>query len=333
MELLRVSHLPNRRKAIFTDISKTPTLTAELWQELLVHLGRIHHNLVTRGGYRIASASSAARPSSAPDPRSIPVRSADIFRPATKPQSSLQLALKNVLDGPVRAPPQPVLKVQQLGRMAQVEAGKKAEEVQKQVMGRIEATPVGATVLSEAKGWNKAMWSWVGEQWVTRTVQRSLPEVLLAKRIIESKILLYQHRDTSLSLQVLATLAVASIEEDTYGQVQNLLPGTLEAIIRFRSAIVSLGSEMLGQANMMGSAGPTASTRAQASLDSAISSRWPSSNSSMGLLLVWQCTDSITVCDDGVKKIAEGFGSSLAAFKFPPSIAVELSEICRVEEK
>jgi nucleoporin NDC1 len=199
MELLRVAHIPARRQAIFTDISKTPTLTTELWQELLIQLGHIRHTTVTRGGSLVASAaptSSSAR--RAPDARTIPVRSADIFRPASKPPSTLQTALKTVLDGPIRAPPQPVLKVQQLGRMAQEEAGKKVEEVQQQVLGRIEAIPVGATVLSEAKGWNQALWSWVGREWARRSIQRSLPEIVLAQRIIEGKSFRYTARSSAI---------------------------------------------------------------------------------------------------------------------------------------
>jgi len=47
-------------------------------------------------------------------------------------------------------------------------------------------------------------------------------------------------------------LSVASLEEDTYGHVQHVLPATLEAIIRFRSSIVALESELLAQAGSLG---------------------------------------------------------------------------------
>jgi hypothetical protein len=50
------------------------------------------------------------------------------------------------------------------------------------------------------------------------------------------------------------TLAVASIDEDTYGYVQHLLPGTMEAIVRFRSAVISLENELLGRTSSLGRA-------------------------------------------------------------------------------
>jgi hypothetical protein len=54
------------------------------------------------------------------------------------------------------------------------------------------------------------------------------------------------------SVLVLATLAVASIEEDTYGHVQHVLPVILESIVRIRSSILSFQSEALGQATLLG---------------------------------------------------------------------------------
>lgn len=51
---------------------------------------------------------------------------------------------------------------------------------------------------------------------------------------------------------VIATLTVASAEEDTYGHVQQVLPATLEAIIRFRSTVASFQSELLAQSALLG---------------------------------------------------------------------------------
>lgn len=63
------------------------------------------------------------------------------------------------------------------------------------------------------------------------------------------------HReDLSLTLlpTVFATLAVSSIEEDTYGYVQQVLPATMEAIVRYRSALVSLQNELVMAASSLG---------------------------------------------------------------------------------
>jgi len=51
---------------------------------------------------------------------------------------------------------------------------------------------------------------------------------------------------------VFATLAVASAEEDKYGHVQGVLPSTLEAIVRLRSALFSLESELLAKSSALG---------------------------------------------------------------------------------
>ncbi len=57
---------------------------------------------------------------------------------------------------------------------------------------------------------------------------------------------------TSPGLPVFATLAVASTEEDTYGHVQQVLPATLEAIVRFRSSVASFESELVAQSVLLG---------------------------------------------------------------------------------
>ena len=66
-------------------------------------------------------------------------------------------------------------------------------------------------------------------------------------------------------------LCVASLEEDVYGHVQHVLPATLEAIIRFRSGIVSLESELLSQASSIGRPGQAAATSVKQTLSSYIS--------------------------------------------------------------
>ena len=53
---------------------------------------------------------------------------------------------------------------------------------------------------------------------------------------------------------VLVVLSVASIEEDTYGNVQQVLPAILEAIVRFREAIFALEVQLLAQTRLLGPA-------------------------------------------------------------------------------
>jgi nucleoporin NDC1 len=68
-------------------------------------------------------------------------------------------------------------------------------------------------------------------------------------------------------------LSVASLEEDTYGHVQHVLPATLEAIVRFRSSIVALESELLAQAGSLGKPSQVAGDQVKEILSSYIGSK------------------------------------------------------------
>ena len=270
MELIRVVQLPARRKAIFADITRppTPTLTHEIWQELLLHLGRVHYTLVTRGGSRSFSAPAASQAAVTPDPRSISVKQADIFRPVVKQKSSYGLSL---LDGPIRAvPPQPVTQLVQATRQIESKAVAQAKQVQNEVVGRIEATPMGHTVLGEADGWTDAVYSWMGLEWAGRSIGQSLPDMDLARLVLDSTLWCVRAEPVLRPDAVFATLAVASTEEDTYGHVQQVLPATLEAIIRFRSSLVSFENELLGQATLLGRAQGAAGNEVKRQLGPAI---------------------------------------------------------------
>jgi hypothetical protein len=116
------------------------------------------------------------------------IKQADIFRPVVKQKSTLSLALQNVLDGPIRpTPPTPVAKVGEAAMIVRQRAVKSAEDVQAQVVGRIEATPLGNKVVSEAKGWSARTHAWVGRTWATRRFDGVLPDVELALWIIDSE--------------------------------------------------------------------------------------------------------------------------------------------------
>lgn len=67
-------------------------------------------------------------------------------------------------------------------------------------------------------------------------------------------------------------LSVASLEEDTYGHVQHVLPATMEAIVRFRSGIVSLEAELVAQASALGKSSQTAAAQVKEILSSYIAS-------------------------------------------------------------
>ncbi|KGB74784.2 hypothetical protein CNBG_0622 [Cryptococcus deuterogattii R265] len=290
MELLRVISIPRCRKIFFDDISKSPSLISQLCQELLLQFGNVHHVLVSRGATSKPQSSQSSPVASSTisttaDERKIPVRQADIFRPLAKPKSTINL--KSVLDGPIQAStPSPVVKLTQAGTLAI----KHVESVQDQVVGRIEGNPVGDAIVSEAKGARKNVNEWAGKEWGRRSVRSVLGEVLVAQRVIE----------------ILVILSVASIEEDTYGNVQQVLPAILEAIVRFRDAIFALEAQLLVQTRLLGPAQSGAVDEIKKDLHVAISS-----------------------CDKAVKRIADIFGQSLSAFKFPPSVAYGLGEICK----
>ncbi|OCF30604.1 hypothetical protein I316_07732 [Kwoniella heveanensis BCC8398] len=285
MELLRISHIPAKRKIIFDDISKSP-LALELWQALLLQLGQVHSNL--SGSSSTSSTPSAPSRPSAPDPRAIPVKQGDIFRPVTKQKSGYSLS--SVLDGPIRSvPPEPVAKVTELGAVAV----KRAEEVQGQVIGKIQATPVGGAVLSEAKGYRASIEGWMGEEWARRGLRVSnagVEEWLIAQRIID----------------IVTTLSIASIEEDTYGHVQQVLPASLEGIVRIRAALGFVEARLNAQIGIL-----------------------PGGRDGAAVVISGQVGSARAACDASIKRIAEAFGSSMGAFRFPPSIAQTLGEICR----
>ncbi len=57
---------------------------------------------------------------------------------------------------------------------------------------------------------------------------------------------------------VIVTIAVASLEEDTYGYIQRVLPGTLELIVRHRAELISTRAELLAGSASLGSSAPAA---------------------------------------------------------------------------
>ena len=119
---------------------------------------------------------------------------------------------------------------------------------------------------------------------------------------------------------VFVVLSVASLEEDIYGHVQHVLPATLEAIIRFRGSIVALESELLAQAGTIGKPGQVAGEQVKEILSAYIGGEPDDPGRT-------QLTNP--VCENGIRRISEGYGTSMSAFRFPPSIASALGEICK----
>jgi len=188
MELLRIVHIQDKRKVIFADTATNsqPDLTTAIWQELLIHLGRINQSIITRGGTRSLSRpiTSATRPPSS-DTRAIPLQSGAIFRPAIKQGSGIQSMFKNVLDGPIQpVPPQIANKAKQIEGIVE----KQTEKAAQGALEWVERKPVSGPVLKNSASWlDSRVWSQLGREWARRNVVLCLGDMVLAQRIIESE--------------------------------------------------------------------------------------------------------------------------------------------------
>ncbi|ODN95784.1 hypothetical protein L198_04402 [Cryptococcus wingfieldii CBS 7118] len=286
MELLRVAHIPASRKALFDNISRSPIPVLALWQDLLLHFGTVHHTLITRGS--ISRPLTPAQPSTPSSAHAIPIKQGDIFRPQPKAKSS-SFNLKAAFDGPIRpsAPPPAVAEnISKVGDLAKKRIG----EAQGMALGRIEATGVGASFVGEARVARRDVHEWAGREWARRSVRVVLGDAVIVQRVID----------------IMVLLAGASIQEDTYGNVQQVLPSTLEAIVRFRDAVKLFELELVGKARVLG----------------------PAQESGLGEIKE-SLGEIVTYCEDSVRKVAADFGQSLGAFRFPPVIAHSLGEICK----
>lgn len=190
MELLRISQKPQSRQALFNSSSKTQPSILAIWEELLLHLGRAHHTLITRGGARLQSSTPTSQPAPVRDAHTVQIRQANIFRPASAPKSSgISSTIQSALEGPVQStPPAIVARVQGAASNVAGQAESKAIEWSGEVMGRVEKSEAGGKVLKEARGFWARLGSWVGGAWVDRHIQASLPEVVIIDRIMESEL-------------------------------------------------------------------------------------------------------------------------------------------------
>lgn len=189
MELLRVSNNKTRRQALFSGTSKGQPPILSVWEDLLLHLGRAHQTLISRGGSRQSPSAPASRPAPVQDSHTVQVRQANIFRPASLPKTSgLTATIQSALEGPVQAAPPAILgKAQNLALDVKGKAEVKAVEWKEEVVGRVAGTEVGGTVIKEAKGVLAGLGEWVGAEWADRQVRTSIPEPVTLERILDSE--------------------------------------------------------------------------------------------------------------------------------------------------
>ena len=326
MELLRISHDPARRKTIFADISKQPVLTHELWQSLLLHLGAAHQALSTRGGLGPRPAAPAAPSRPIQDSHTIALKSGDIFRPVVQKRSPFSSVVQHVLDGPPQQNPaiaQAVVRTEEAVRKAETVALGQIKGRTEQVIGRIEGTEVGQQVFNEARGWLDGMNDWSGREWAVRQVDGAVPDPTKIRWIVDSE--LSRPRWTIADPSVLATLAVASADEDSYGHVQQVLPATLEAFVRLRSSAIGLEKELVTRAVSVGRGEKTAA-------DESVTRLKPIYRCEYTCHFARQSADHGSACETAIQRIIERFGPSLAVFRFPPAIASALTEISQMNQ-
>lgn len=185
MELMRVARIPTRRQAIFGDLSTHPVFVHQLFEALLLQLGKRYTTISTRGGLRTAAKAAAPVKPSGPDPRALQVKQADIFRPTVKANSAIGSTLQNVLDGPVIAPPSWAAKVDPsvVGpkALAQVEGAASG------AVKMIEGKPYGDRVVVEGRGLLKSLYAWTGREWARTNVATCLPDPMTIAWIVDGE--------------------------------------------------------------------------------------------------------------------------------------------------
>ncbi|KII85644.1 hypothetical protein PLICRDRAFT_178687 [Plicaturopsis crispa FD-325 SS-3] len=292
-ELLALS--PAERAVIFTEQKYNPGLWNVLVREALGVLGRDWRLFVAKGKPPAPDAAPASAPSPAlKGPQTAaptPLIEKQIFKPGTgSPLRSVldSLAADGQVAGAVpelfRSVPVPA-EAKKVEEEVKKEVGVVAQEV-KRVVDRVKnvGTSFGTSALGEE--WN----AWWGRERVDR-----IAEVCLPNRELDI-----------LVVRVLAQLTCASLEEDRYGVVQRDIPRILEAFLKFLDALEQYQLE-LGE-------------KVSAAGEGAEKERIQEEAARAGLIL-GNLSDALK---EGVASIVRTFGSGLAAFKFPSSIARKL---------
>jgi len=186
MELMRVARIPARRQAIFGDLSTHPVFVHQLFEALLLQLGKRYTTISTRGGLRPAVKAAAPVMPTGPDPRALQVKQADIFRPTVKANSAIGSTLQNVLDGPVIAPPAWAAKVDPSVVGPKVLG--QVEGVASEAVKMIEGKPYGDKVIVEGRGVLKSLYAWTGREWARNNVAICLPDPMVVSWIIDGEL-------------------------------------------------------------------------------------------------------------------------------------------------
>lgn len=266
-----------------------PALTHEIYKALLLSLGDSYAALSFRPAPR------APKTAPAPDSHSISLKSADIFKPARK--TGLQALVTSVLDSKPTPTPPVVL-----------EAAKSVHAVEKAVAKRVEApvvaaeqwaesAPILGPVFSSVRLVRGGFAQWAGAEWARRKVSAAVPQADRLSRLVDSE------SSPSLLTPALTTLTVASADEDTYGYVQAVLPSVLEAFVRVRDGVNALQTQLIPLSAKVGQ---------DADADVRVE--------------IARVVESV---DIGIRRIADRFGQSLTAFRFPQGIAQTLTEVCK----
>ncbi|GMK57371.1 hypothetical protein CspeluHIS016_0402050 [Cutaneotrichosporon spelunceum] len=283
IELQRVAHTVKRRKEIFADTSR-PALVHDLFRAILLILGDSYTTLAAKGRKSTSPTTAPARP--VQDSHSMAVKSADIFRPVSKP-GALEGFVSTVLKGKPAPTPEPVRTALKRAHEAEVAVAKKVEADAPALERAVDRTPFLGPVIAVIKLVRGGFNDWAGREWSRRSVAAAVPEPDRLERLVD----------------ILATFCVAAYDEDEYGHIQAVLPSTLEALVRVRSAALDLGADLTNTAPKVSSSAPEA-VRAD-------------------------CAAVAAIAEKGIRRIADRFGPTLTAFRFPAGIATALTEVCK----
>lgn len=188
IELQRIAHSQARRAVIFADTSKPP-LTHDLYRALLVQLGKSYSQMVNRG---YSPKPKGGPPvSSQPDPHSVAIKTADIFRPSP-PKSGLQKIVGTVLEGTPQPTPAPVIAIAERARQAEASVIKRVEAPVHALETWASGIPVLDPIVSAGKLVCGGYTKWAGAAWARRSVFAAVPEQDRLSRLVDSKWIVVQ---------------------------------------------------------------------------------------------------------------------------------------------
>lgn len=186
MEIQRIVHSKAKRAIFFADPGK-PSLTHELYRVLLIQLGRVYSTL-TMSDLKPAQDAAPAVPAQ-PDPHSVTVKSANIYRPPPK-KTGIQALVSTIVETTPRPTPAPIREAAHVIHEKELSLLKKAEEPVKQAEQWASELPVVGPALSWIKDVRGCYANWAGREWARRRVFNGVPEFDRLKRVVDSEFLL-----------------------------------------------------------------------------------------------------------------------------------------------